>query len=162
MNYVISFIISNNNLEEMITYFKDKNYKSKKGKIKKLTTLLKSFDKFVIIATTSSSITLSRTGTGLTIILTSTGIACGLTIGKKVLYEIVMQKYNNFKNQYEKDQQTIKSFDILNRKTLHDNLTDENEFKCLCIIFTKYLDETKNESFLQKDIYNHNFLVLKI
>ena len=45
----------------MITYFKDKNSKSKKKykKYKTLTTINKSFDTFVIIATTSSSITLT-------------------------------------------------------------------------------------------------------
>ena len=48
----------------MITYFKDKNHKSKKRykKSKMIPTLLKSFDTFVIIATGSNSITLSFTG----------------------------------------------------------------------------------------------------
>ena len=55
-----------NNIKEMITYFKDKNNKSKKKykKYKTITTILKSFDAFVIIAATSSSITLSPTGIG--------------------------------------------------------------------------------------------------
>ena len=45
----------------MITYFQEKNNKSKKKykKYETLTTILKSIDTFVIIATTSSSITLS-------------------------------------------------------------------------------------------------------
>ena len=57
---VNSFNNSINSIREMITYFKDKNNKSKKKhkKYKMLTTKLKSFHTIVVIATTSSSITL--------------------------------------------------------------------------------------------------------
>ena len=50
-----------NNIKEMITYFGDKNNKSKMRykNYKTITTVLKSFDTFVIIATTSRSFTLS-------------------------------------------------------------------------------------------------------
>ena len=67
----------------MITYFKDKNNKSKKKyrKYKTLTTILKTSDTFAIIATTSSSITLSFTGIGSIAIPISTATACGLSIG---------------------------------------------------------------------------------
>ena len=78
-----------------------------------LTTILKSFDTFSIIATTSTSNALPLTGICLIVILTSTGIACGLTIRNKVIYGIVMQKYNWIKKQYEKDQQTNKSLNKL-------------------------------------------------
>ena len=73
--------------------------------------ILNSLDTIVIIATTSSSITLSLTGIGLSVIRISTDTASGLKISKKVICEIVMQKYNKYENQFEKDQQTIKSFD---------------------------------------------------
>ena len=88
----------------MITYFKDKNNKSKKNckKYKTITTILKSFHTIAIIARTSSSITLSVTGIGLIAIPISTATACGLSITNKVLYEIVMQKYNKYKKLYEK------------------------------------------------------------
>ena len=59
-----------------------------------------------------------------------------------------MQKYNKYKKLYEKDQQTIKSFDKLYRKSLQDLLIDKSEYERLCNIFSKYADETKNESFL--------------
>ena len=89
----------------MITYFKDKNNKSKKKykKYKTINTILKSFDKFVIIATTSSSITLSLTGMGLIVTPISTTSACALSICNKVIDEIFINKYNKYKNQYEKD-----------------------------------------------------------
>ena len=134
----------------MITYFKDKNNKSKKEikKYKTITTIIKSFDTFVIIATTSSSITLSLTGIGLIVIPISTTSACVLSIGDKVLYEVIMNKYNKYKKQYEKDQQTIKSFDKLYRNSLQDNIIKKNEYECLCKIFTNYVDENKNKSFL--------------
>ena len=81
-----SFEISINHLKEMINYLKDKNHESKKKykKYKVITTLLKSFDTFVTIATTSSSITLSLTGIGLIVIPLSTAIAYGLTISNKM------------------------------------------------------------------------------
>ena len=108
----------------MITFFKDKNNKSKKKhkNYKTMTTKLKSFDTIVNIATTSSSISLSLTRFGLIMIPISSSIACGLSITNKVIYEIVMQKYNKHKKLYEKDQQTIKSFDKLHRKSLQHNM----------------------------------------
>ena len=83
----------------MITNFKDKNHKAKKKskKYKMLTTILKSFDTLVIIATKSSSITLSLKGNGLIAIPKSGSVACGLPISNKVLYEINMPKYNKYK-----------------------------------------------------------------
>ena len=150
LNDFNSFSNSINNITELITYFKDKNNKSKKNykKYNLITTILKSFDTIVINATTSTSITLSVTGIGLLAIPISTATACGLSITKKVLYEIVLQKYNKYKKLYEKDQQTIKSSDKLYRKSLQDDIIDKTEYDSLCNIFTKYVDENKNESFL--------------
>ena len=150
INDVNSFNNHINNIKEMINYFKDKNNKSKKRykKYKTLTTILKSFDTFVIIATTSSSITLSLTGIGLIAIPISTATACGLSIGNKVIYESIINKYNKYKKQYERDQQTIKSLDKLYRKSLQDNVIDKTEYESLCNNFTKYIAENKNESFL--------------
>ena len=150
LNDVNSFNNSVNNIKEMITYFKDKNNNSQKKykKDKTITTILKSFDTFVIIATTSSSITLSLTGIELIVIPISTAIACGLSIGNKVLYEIIINKYNKYKKLYERDQQTVKSFDKLYRKSLQDNVIDKTEYERVCNIFTKYVDENKNKSFL--------------
>ena len=59
-----------------------------------------------------------------------------------------MNKYNKYKNQYEKDQLTIKSFDKLYRKSLQDKIIDKSEYENLCNIFTKNVDENKNEFFL--------------
>ena len=134
----------------MISYFKDKNHKSQKKykKYKTLNTISESVDSIVIIAATSTSITLSITGIGLIILPISAGIACTLSLGNKVWHKLIINKYNKFKKQYEKDQQTIKSFDKLYRKSLQDNIIDKTEYESLCIIFTKYVDENKNESFL--------------
>ena len=59
-----------------------------------------------------------------------------------------MQKDNKYKKQFERNQQTIKSFDKLYRKSLPDNVIDKSEFEILCNIFTKHVNETKIESFL--------------
>ena len=66
-------------------------------KNKTLTTILKSFDTFVIIATTSSSITLSLTGVGFIVIPISTASASALSIGNEVIYEVILNKYNKYK-----------------------------------------------------------------
>ena len=150
-NDVNSFNNYINNIKEMITYFKDKNRKSRKKykNYKTLNTLLESVDSIVIIAATSTSITLSVTGVGLILLPISAGIACGLSLGYKILHKLFINKYNKYKKQYEKDQNTIKSFDkLLYRKSLQDNIIDKTEYESLCNIFTKYIDENKNESFL--------------
>ena len=149
INDVNSFNNHVNNIKEMITYFKDKNHKSKKYKIyKTLNTVLESVDSIVIIGVTSTSITLSITGIGLIVLPISAGIACGISLGNKILHKLIINKHNKYKKQYERDQNTIKSFDKLYRKSLQDNVIDKTEYDSLCNIFTKYIDENKNESFL--------------
>ena len=149
INDVNSFNNHINNIKEMITYFKDKNHKSKKRykNYKTLNTILESVDSIVIIGATSTSITLSITGIGLIILPISAGIACSLSLGNKILHRLIINKYNKYKK-YERDQLTIKSFDKLYRKSLQDNVIDKTEYESLCNIFTKYVDENKNESFL--------------
>ena len=115
-----------------------------------MTTILKSFDTFAIIATTSSSSTLSLTGFGLIVIPISTASACALLIGNKVLKEVIINKYIKYKKLYEKHQQTIKSFDKLYIKSLQDNIIDKNDYESLCNVSTKNVDAYKNESFFYK------------
>ena len=150
INDVNSFNNHINNIKEMITYFKDKNNKSKKKykNYKTLNTILESADSIVIIGVTSTSITLSITGVGLIILPISAGVACALSLGNKILHKLIINKYNKYKKQYERDQNTIKSFDKLYRKSLQDNVIDKTEYENLCNIFTKYVDENKNGSFL--------------
>ena len=150
INDVNSFNNHINNIKEMITYFKDKNDKSKKRykTYKTLNTVIESLDSIVIIGATSTSITLSVTGIGLIVLPISAGIACGLSLGNKILHKLILNKYNKYKKQNERDQNTIKSFDKLYRKSLQDNVIDKTEYESLCNIFSKYIDENKNESFL--------------
>ena len=150
INDVNSFNNHVNNIKEMITYFKDKNHKSKKRykKYKTLNTILEFVDSIVIIGATSTSITISVTGVGLIVLPISAGIVCGISLGNKVFHKLIINKYNKYKKLYERDQNTIKSFDKLCRKSLQNNVIDKNEYESLCNIFTKYVDENKNESFL--------------
>ena len=136
INDVNSFNSHINNIKEMITYFRDKNNKSKKRykNYKTLITVLESVDSIVIIGATSTSITLSVTGVGLVILPISAGIGCALSLGNKVLHKIIINKYNKYKKQYERDQNTIKSFDKLYRKSLQDNVIDKSEYESLCNI----------------------------
>ena len=85
----------------MITYFKDKNYKSEKRykNYKTLNTILESVDTTVIIVSTSTSITLSITGSGLINLPITVGIASTLPLGNKVLHKMITNKYNKNKKQ---------------------------------------------------------------
>ena len=85
----------------------------------------------MILAATSTSITLSITGIGLIILPISAGIACILSLGNKVLHKLIINKNNKYRKQYEKDQQTIKSFDKLYIKSLQENVIDKNEYESL-------------------------------
>ena len=149
----------------MITFFKDKNNNSKKRyrNYKTQNTVLESVDSIVLIGATSTSITPPVTGFGLIILPISAGIACTLSLGNKVLYKLIMNKYNKYKNQYERDQLTIKPFDKLYRKSLQDNVIDKKEYESLCKIFTGYVDENKNETFFKTRTskQNYSFSVIK-
>ena len=115
----------------MIIYFKDKNNKSKKRfkNYKTLNTILESVDSIAINGATSTSITLSVSGVGLIILSISAGNACTISLGNKVLNKLIINKYNKYEKQYERDQQTIKSFDKLYRKPLQDNIFDKTEYE---------------------------------
>ena len=134
----------------MITYFKEKNNKSRKRykNYKTLNTIIESVDSIVIIAATSTSIILCITVIGLIVLPISTGIDCTLALGNKVLHKLIINKDNNNQKLYERDRQTIKSFDNLYRKSAQDNLIDKTEYECLCNISTKYVDGNKKEYLL--------------
>ena len=100
---------------------------------------MKSFDTFLIIATTSSSITLSPTGIGIIAMPISTATTCGLSIGNKVIYEIIINEYNKNKKLYEKDQQTIIYLGKLYRMSSQEIIIDESEYESLCNVFTKFV-----------------------
>ena len=68
-----------------------------------------------------SSYSYCFTGIGNIAINISTATVCGLSIGDKVIYDVITI---HTKKQYEKHQQTIKSFDKLNRKSLQDNVNE--------------------------------------
>ena len=94
-----SFENSINNQKEIITYFKDKNNKSRNRykKYKTLNTILESVDTIVIIEATSTSKTLSITGVSLNNLPTSAGIACTRSLGNKVLHKVVINNYDKYK-----------------------------------------------------------------
>ena len=68
---------------------------------------------------------------------------------------MIINEYNKNKKQYERDQNTTKSSDKLYRKSLQDYVIDKTEYESLCNIFKKYVDENKNDSFLNKYEYKN-------
>ena len=100
LNDLNCFNNSVNNIKKLSTYFKDKNNKAKTRfeKYKTLTTILKSVDTIVISDTTTSSDTMSVTGIESVAIPISTATACGLSIGNKVKYEMIIYTMNGKDN----------------------------------------------------------------
>ena len=90
----------------MITYFKDKNHKSKKKykTYKTLNTVLESVDSIITIGALSTSVTVSITGFGLIVLPISAVIACTLSLRNKVLHKLIINKYNKNKKQHEGEQ----------------------------------------------------------
>ena len=78
------------------------------------------------------------------------GNGCSISIANKVLHKSIINKYNKYKKQYEKDPQHIQSSHNLYRKSLQDIIVDKKEYESLCNIFAKYVAETKNECFLME------------
>ena len=76
------------------------------------------------------------------------GIACTLSVGNKILQKFILSKCNKNKKQIERDQQTVKSFDKVYKKYLQGSVIDKNEMEVYVNLFTKNLEETKNESSL--------------
>ena len=109
-----------------------------------MTLILDSFVRFVIIAKTSSSVTILVTKIGFSGKPIPPVAACGLTITNKVKNEVVVKRRNKCKNQFDKDQQTIASSEKIFRKGLQGVLIDKNEYESLFVIFTNYLDVEKN------------------
>ena len=136
----------------MITYFKDKNHKSKKRcrTYKTLNTILESIDSIVIIGATSTSKTLSVTGMNLIVSPKSAGFACFLSLGNKVLHKMITKKYTKNKNQYQKDQKTIISFDELYRNSLQDNVIDKNEYGIYVLHLLKTWKKQKSTFFYKR------------
>ena len=112
INDVEGFDKSVNNIKAMITYFEDENKKLRRiiRKYKDLTTILKPVHTFVIIPTTSTFVSLADTEIGLVVIPISIGVAFALTINYKLIYEIVLQKFNEHAKQYERAQQNYKFY----------------------------------------------------
>ena len=79
----------------------------------------------------------------------STATACVLSIDNKIIYGLIIKNTKNIKNNMNETNFTIKSFEKFYRNSLQDNVIDKNEQESLCNIFTKCVDENKNESFLQ-------------
>ena len=97
---------------------------------------------------------MSLTGIGLIAIPISTATAFGLSIGSKVIFEIIINKHNKHEKQYERHQQTNKSFDKFYKKSSQDNVIDRSDYQSLCNVFTKYVDEFKKESLLKYEYKN--------
>ena len=113
LNDASIFNNSNIRLNQMKTYFKNKNQKSKRKpkNYKTLTSLIESVETVVFTGATSTSVTLSIADVGLVVTAVSAEIACALILGTKVIQKIFEYKQHKYEKQNEKDRQTIKTFD---------------------------------------------------
>ena len=72
-------------------------------------------DKFVKIATTSTSVSISVTGLRLPVFSVSTGIACGLALIDKVFHETSTNKKTESQTYNERAQQKINFFNQMEK-----------------------------------------------
>ena len=87
---------------------------------------MKSFDTFIIIATTYTSVTLSVIGTGLIVKPLSTGVACG---SKKATSEIFFEILINLENFIrEQIRPKIDMTNYLFRKCSKNNVIDRKKY----------------------------------
>ena len=137
-----------------------------KEEIKKLTivsTIYKTVDTFEIIATTSTSVTLTITGFVLYLIAISNRFACRLTFSKTCSFQKILNKYSNKKNL----ETIMGGLDKLLPLLINylENLLDKEPFLknnsyrycnwwkklcSLCKIFTRYISEILNHFFSEK------------
>ena len=72
-------------------------------------------------------------------------------MGNKVIHKRIVKKYNKYKKQNAKDQQTFKTFHRLYRNCLLDKFIVENKYESLHNIFTEYVDEKKTNLFYKTE-----------
>ena len=86
-------------------------------------------------------------------------VASPLTITEKSFYENFMKKCE--KSQNEGLQQTIKSFDKLNRKGLHEKILDKKENEIQVIFLQKLYMNIKKTVFFKLKCINKDLKVAK-
>ena len=77
---------------------------------------MESGDTVVNFVALSTTVALSVNGVGLIVVPISARIDCSLSLANKMLPKITLNKYNKYKRQYEKDQQTKTPFDNFHNK----------------------------------------------
>ena len=92
-----------------ISKIKILNQRRNKKTFKTVTSILESVDTVVVISSTTMSVTLSVTIFVFIVVPISAAKACASSLGIKALHKIILNNYNKYRNQYEEDQQTIKS-----------------------------------------------------
>ena len=91
-----------NSFKERITYFNDKNHKSKEKYKKTPTSLFESIDTVVFLGATTTSVILSITVVCLIVVPITAVVALALSLGNKVLHKTIIYKQNKNKKQTEK------------------------------------------------------------
>ena len=134
-------------LRKRLLASKIENINKKNKTYKTLSSILVSANTIVIIGSTKTSATLSVSGVALNVVPTSAWIACALSLGKKALNKLILNNYTRYKKHYEEHQQTVKSPDKLDRKSLQNSLVDKSDYESLCNSFNKYVIETKMNVF---------------
>ena len=97
---------------------------------------------------------MSLTRIGLILIPISTATACGFSIGKKIFYDVIINKYDKYRGQFEKDQHTMKSYNLdkFYRKSLQDNVIDKKNMN-LYVLFLLNIWKAQKMNLLYKYEY---------
>ena len=96
--------------------------------------MLESVNSIVIITAKSISITLSITGVGLINLPISAELACTLSLGNKVLHEIIINKNKKYKKTVKKMNKHLNRSINYTEKS-YKIMIDKSDFESLCNIF---------------------------
>ena len=90
--------------------------------------MINSTDGFIIIGTTSASVTLSITGVGIIVAPITAGVGCATGNLVKICSSYLKKKEQNYKLKYTIIRKTLDDFRQLFTTSLKDNRIDEKEY----------------------------------
>ena len=146
INKINSFNNHIQNIKDMKDYFVTTTRHNKKmyKHYKHLGMLVNVLESIVIIGTTSTSIIVGLVGLAPFIIPIATGGGISTTLLNKVVCEKLKKNEKNYLKMYTLTSKYLEEFTSFHRKALEDNVIEQNEYKKLCGIFNKYVNEARD------------------
>ena len=154
---VSSFNNSTQNISLMMKYYEleENKYKKKYTKYKLINNIINSTDGFIIIGTTSTSVTLSITGVGIIVLPITAKVGCATGILVKICSSYLKKKEQNYKLKYTIIQKTLDDFRQLFTTSLKDDHIDEKEYDRFVNMYQNYRVASHVASFTKSQTKSH-------